>query len=288
MNSWNFTNSVFKVASRINYRFCRAFNIQVTKTSNLFVEFFEDNDSMPKITMIDKSRLNGVEIYFHRDFINLDHADKKSIEKLVYDLGHDIIDCFNYFDNVLFLMFKEGLEYPSYKDKYEFLVNGEKQEIETDFPLLHYLQTEFEVHHFLSYDFYEFDERRDIQRNGKPLFNILEVLEKDNICRLNIEIVNGKIEVNSSMRDFKLYTHQIMKLLTSYIKATRNNSPQNNGAKTAEIFFTKEKSDLKIKIERIKTNNFTKSDWKAALPVINEHLGFPNNEATLKHWEETF
>lgn len=286
MNRWNFANAVLKIASRINYRFCRVFNIGITNGNELWVDFYE-NDVL-KIHLVGKRILNCVAVCIKKDFMNIEHADKRCLEAFVCDLGHDVVDSYLLDDGILHLYLKDELEFPVYKDKYEFIANGESQTIETDFPLLHYLKTEFEVHHLLSCDFCKFDERIDILRNGKPLFNILEVLEKDNICKLNIEIVNGKIEVNSSMRDFKLYTHQIMKLLTSYVKTTRNKSPQNNGTKTAEIFFSKDKSELKIRIERIKTNNFTISDWKAALPVINEHLGFPNNEATLKHWEETF
>ena len=155
MRPWNLYNASMEIASRCNAVFSKNFVYSVIRYNGVTIDANNRYrfPNMFNIHMIANKGGNQLEFYvnFMSDLYQFSNCDNDDFERIAYSLGHDVASKFGVTKNKegLIFYFDDSLNYPEYENYYDFVVDGERQKLESDYPMFHHMQTEFDLEFLL-------------------------------------------------------------------------------------------------------------------------------------------
>ena len=298
MNSWDFYNACFEIATRCTTIYCKSFIYNVVRESNRLIISAESSCK-------DGNRDEGLNIWMEgnkaKNSLTISVCDMGTGEKesredydeielnaLVFAFGKDIASSFLIDPNSLefTLFFDESKSYDIYKHRYQYLVGGKKQENEeSDYPLPNYLKTEFENEVCFSHE----NSRliTEVQKDGVPLFNerlLQSSCDSWGVIRVEKDTSGFLISTDGELFNDPYKCRKVMsyignlaytEMLWLYIPTL----PQKKGEKPRfEFFFSETKyawDDIIIRLERFRSYGIHMWELKGALTMLSEQLKTP-------------
>lgn len=290
MKPWNKYNQCMAIAARCSQIFCKLFNIQVSNYKmSLRIELYPINGTTYNnvINMVCGKDSNTLEVFlnFKRSFTD------EQLNNIAYNLGVGIADRFFVYREdecgIIGFMLNEFSEYPLYEDNYTFM-NGNNQAttIKSDFPLIHYLQTELEVGTLL------YHETKDILRpnvpiikNGSPMFDIQKFTQQQSTLIITIAKNDNSINIELNNHNFTENALNIFKGMSLLTALPFYGIKENKDKGIARIYLTGsnigEINNI-VSINRFSNSDLSKQDIETAIPIIERKLGFNSSF----DWEE--
>lgn len=295
MRPWNLYNASMEIASRCNAVFSKNFVYSIIRYNGVTIDANNRYrfPNMFNIHMIANKGGNQLEFYvnFMSDLYQFSNCDNDDFERIAYSLGHDVASKFGVTKNKegLIFYFDDSLNYPEYENYYDFVVDGERQNLESDYPMFHHMQTEFDL------EFLLFNEQRidtgisEILKNGIPLFEITQYKRKPCWGILHIEKDGTKYSVSSQDCNFfsrGTYTLKILSYFGQYASLEKIPMlPQKVGMNPfVDIYFSADDRNYLVYIERIRNFGLTPSEMKEAFSAYCTHIGADKDH----NWAEHF
>lgn len=287
MKSWNLYNASMEIAARCNAIFSKLFVYRITNFMALWIDAFPtySTDSPYNIHMVADKGGNTLEVYLNfYGKHSLSYYDEEDMNAIAYSIGHDVADRFAIAkDNAGFIFFfDENLTYLEYENEYKFVVDGEIKVINSDFPLLNYMNTEFDLEFLIFNETHLEKGISEITKNGKSLFDIVQYKAKSQWGILRIE--KNSSGYNISLQDFnffnsRMYDFNVMSYLGQY--STLEKIPtldKKIGLNPfVEIYFSADSMNYIVYVERIRNYGLTPNDLRNSIPFVCEKIGVINN-----------
>ena len=287
MRPWTLYNASMEIAARCNAIFSKLF---VYKTTNFIALWIDANSTYSintpnNIHMVANKGGNSLEVYLNFcDKYNLSEYDKNEMNALAYALGHDIANEFAIAKNnsSFIFFFDENLTYKEYENEYRFVVEGKTRVIKSDYPLINYMRTEFD----LEFSIYNEEGLKkgisEITKNGKPLFDIVQYMAKPRWGIIRIE--KGLSSYNVFLQDCnffnsRMYNLKVMSYIGQYSTLERipTLAKKNGEHPFIEIYFSTNCRDFMVYVERIRNYGLTPDDLKNSIPFICEKINVRND-----------
>lgn len=294
MNAWTQYNICMEIAARCNKVFSKNFTFLVTKQMGLWIDAIPCHNQAQapyQIHMV-LSPNNAFEVYFNVDTQaeggDWIEACFEDLEDIAYGLGYNIVEKYAIKKNCIVFFFNDFLSYPQYENRYDFIVNGEAKHLNTDYPLIHHMKTEFATE-FLLYNEMELPYAiSSLRKNGKPIFDI-NVFKTNSLWTIiKIEKNGNSFEVTLQDNNFFSESLCLMKAM-SYIGqyASMEQIPtETAGIQRPCIEFYLSSDGLidsyDVRVERIRNYGFTPQDLADAIPAICAKVNC--NDQLVKHW----
>lgn len=306
LGSWNLYNATFVIAARLNLVFSKVFVFTINRVMpGVRLDVFANLDyTAPKNE--DRAYAKGA---FYQDTVHLvatpgidvtsvyfnlfpdGHLEKDELDCLAHELGLGIATSFTKderYRDQFDLVYDEELHFEGYMDTYDICVGNEQKHFEEDYPLPHYLKTEYELEEFWTNHYGYKEPIKSIYRNGIPLFDLDSFLQKDRWCIIRIiklafndfkvEIEGHNLLENDELSfDDAIERRRIM----SYIgQMTAIERIQNHGIKDGclpymELYFSTEEHnyfDNYILLERVRNYGLTIDDLQRAVYYVSSKL----------------
>ena len=287
MRPWNLYNASMEIVSRCNSFFSKLFIYRVMRFNGLTI------DANPRykfpapynIHMIVDKGGNRLEVYLNfYGMYSLSNCDDGDLERIAYSLGHDVASRFGVTKNKtgFIFFFDENLTYPEYNNHYEFVVNGERKSIDSDYPLLNHMQTEFDL------EFQLFNEEQikpgisEITKNGKPLFDVVQYMNKPSWGIIRFEKTETNYTV--SMQDCNFfskskYTIKIFSYMGQYsaLEIVPTLPTKEGMNPFVEIYLSGDDENYLVFVERIRNYGMTHDDLQASFAVFCDKIGVDKN-----------
>ena len=291
MTPWNLINASMQIAARCSEVFSKQFVYRVTRFTALWIDatpIFNPSEAPYNIHMVAERNSNCLEVYLNfGKYLNLDWFEKETMDHLAYLIGHDIASRYSIVEgNRGFLFyFDNDLYYQEYEDHYEFNLNGEKKVVDTDFPLLHYMQTEFDVEFLMFKEMGLKGGLSNISKNGKSIFNMLNFKNQSSWEIVRIEKKDNQYIVSIEEHHFSCKNETMSYIGQLSILEKIPTLPVQNGENPyMEIYFSKTHSlGNAVKIERLRNYGLTPDDIKASIPLLCEKLMLSSSHDWANH-----
>jgi hypothetical protein len=220
--------------------------------------------------------------FLDREYHQIDF-EQDELDNIAYALGHGIAERVAYAKDksAIIFFFDESRDYPEYENEYKFSVDGETIEVKSDFPLINYMQTEFDL------EFVMFNEKRlkkgisDITKNGQPLFDIVHFMDQPSWGIIRIEKSStGYIVALQDCNFFNTfkYNTRIMSYIGQYAKLemfpTLDKKPGMNPF--IEIYMSGDEKNFGATVERVRNYGLSPEDIRKSLPQVIEKIPVPS------------
>jgi len=299
LGSWNLFNATLLIAAKLNSVFSKVFIFSVDRMPRIRLDVYANLDySAPNneermhkpycdtVHLVATPGLDIVSVYF--DLFPGEHLNDEELNYLAHVLGEGIATSYAKpkFSDSFDLILPEDLEYPEYMDTFDFLVEGERKHIEDDYPLPHYLKTEYELENFWSNHYGYTEPIESLYRNGKPLFDLNSFFSNQRWGVIRIDKNASDYEVyledcNLFEGDFPIEKRRIMSYIGQLASLERipNHGQKDGLSPYIEFFFSGEPHVYqfdyanRIYFERVRSYGFSTRDLKNALPKVSQALG---------------
>lgn len=284
MRPWNLYNASMEIASRCNAIFSKIFIYKVTNYLQLWIDaypMYVINKSPYNIHMVAQKGENVLNFYLNG--FHLEDREESELNAIAYLLGHDIADRFAITENRngFIFYFDDNLNYKEYENHYEIVVNGETKIMKSDYPLLNYMKTEFDLEFQIANE-EGYKNISGITKNGQSLFDVVKYMNKPSWGIVRIEKgINGYSVALQDCNFFstRIYNIKVMSYLGQLSIIERlPQLPQRNGLNPyMEIYLSADLTNYNVLVERIRNYGLTSEDVKSALPIICQKIGVSNN-----------
>lgn len=287
MKSWNLYNASMEIAARCNAIFSKLFVYRITNFMALWIDATPtySTDSPYDIHMVANKGGNTLEVYlnFHGKY-SLSYYDEEDMNAIAYSIGHDVADRFAIAKNNagFIFFFGENLTYLEYENEYKFVVDGEIKVINSDFPLINYMKTEFDLEFLMFNETHLEKGISEITKNGKPLFDIVQYKAKPKwgILRIEKNLSGYNILLQDcNFFNSRMYNLKVMSYLGQY--STLEKIPTLDKKigfnPFIEIYFSADYRNYIVYVERIRNYGLTPIDLRNSIPFVCEKIGIIND-----------
>lgn len=293
LGSWNLYNATCAVAARLNLVFSKVFifsierlmpRIRLDVYANLDYSAPDNNERLRKFYMDDTVHLvatpgiDETSVFFN--LFPTGHLEKNQLHCLAHELGLGLATSYYTPDEGFLdrfdLVYDEELNFEGYMDTYDIYVGNEHKHFEADYPLPHYLKTEYELEEFWSNHYGYKEPIKSISRNGIPLFDLDSFIQKDRWCIIRIMKLASeefKVEIEGhNLAEYDDYSFddavERMRIMSYIGQMTAIERIQNHGVKDGcspymELYFSTSKHnnfDNYVLLERVRNFGLTIED----------------------------
>lgn len=279
MNPWNKYNQCMAIAARCGFVFCKLFKIDVVNHNSLWIDLYPINGSHnDNIHMVSDRNSNKLEIYFNLDSKKYPFSNEE-LNNIAYKLGVGMLNQYAIIDDGIIFFLDESKNIPLYEDSFLFIDTEQKgKTVTTDFPLIHYLQTELEVSTCLYLNSQKIVRpNAAVVKNGSSMFDIDDFLQQQSFLIIYISKINGIIDVELENNNFIENANNIFSS-SSLISSLPFYGIDGDGINdaTARIYLSAS-DDInyihKVQINRFENYLLSRHDIENAIPLIKNKIG---------------
>ena len=306
LGSWNLYNATLSIAAKLNSVFSKVFIFNIERvTPKIRLDVYANLDySAPKnedraypegafyqdiVHLVATPGYDAVSVFFH--LFPDGPLEDEDLNLLAHIFGEGIATSYGKRDlNSFDLLLKEDLDYSGYMDSYDIFVGGEHKHFEADYPLPHYLKTEYELENFWSHHYGYTEPIESLYRNGKPLFDLHSFLSNQRWAVIRIEKMSSDYVVNlegcnlyegeDSWSPYPVERRRIMSFMgqLASLEKIPNHGQKDGLSPFIEICFSGEPRANKYDnanldyLERVRNYGFTVQDLRKALPKVSQAL----------------
>jgi hypothetical protein len=281
---WTSYNAAFEIAARCQLLLSKVCSFHVTNSSNFEVTLHSTHYAAfsPCLITIGFSKKEDYRDKIHVVFdekLRLDEMEPYQLDGFAYDIGKNIAEKYTILDATPkhFVYFLEK-DYDEFEHEYEIGYDGKTETFKTDYPLNKYMATEFEVESILSVDKNIKSPFESLKRNGYDLFSEKKLSNRPFTSYITITKNKGKLSVVVDIRGM-LYDDWLAKTnLVSKVHSLGEfgflKSFEYTKGKEQCLIIISGNNDRKVRIERVRNYGLSPNDIVAAIPLIEEKIGF--------------
>lgn len=290
MQAWKLYNASMEIASRCNTVFSKIFTFVVTRHMGLWIDAIPCHNQIQapyNIHMV-LCPNNTLEVHFNVET----QSEKgewiedcfKDLEEIAYKLGYNITEKYILKEKCIIFFFDDFLFYPQYENRYDFIVNGESKYLNTDYPLIHHMRTEFDTEFLLYNDMKLPYAISSLRKNGMPVFDTNAFMNKPLWTIIKIEKNENKFEIalqNDSLFSESLCLMKAMSYIGQYASMGKIPTEAANPQRSCIEFYLSS-DGFDVSVERIRNYGFTPQDLTDAIPAICAKVNC--DESQINHW----
>lgn len=278
MTNFSFYNACMEIATRMNRLFSKSFVFHVSNEYQLWIDatpIYNIFSAPYNIHMVGNRVHNALEVYLNFEQIyDISQNDKDWFEMIAYELGHDIAERFAITRNRngFIFFFPEDTNYPSYKDHFEYILDGEYREETTDYPLVHHMKTEFDAEFTILNEENLDGPISELKKNGSPMFDIVKFMNQRTwgIVRIEKDGCNYNIVRQGQNDFFRKSFFKVLPYIAQYaelekipmFKKKANLNP------FVEMYFSFDDESYDVLLERVRNYGLSHDDLQAAMTSI--------------------
>lgn len=288
MTPWNKFNQCMAIAARCSSVFCKLFKIEVTTHHSLWIDLYPIDRSSNNIHMVSDSDSNKLEIYFNLSS-KIHPFSEDELNSIAYKLGINLLNQYAIIDDGIIFFLDELKNVSFYEDSFSFMGADHKlKTIETDYPLLHYMQTEIEVGTIIYLDSHQIIRpNAAVVKNGIPMFDVDKFIQQQSFLIIYISKTNGVIDVDFENCNFVENPINIFGSISLVSSLPYYGVEDNDNNGTARIYFSSYDDNNgihKLQINRFENVILSKEDIENALLKIQEKMGLSKSFNVDNFW----
>jgi hypothetical protein len=208
MRPWNLYNASMEIASRCNAVFSKLFIYKVMRMNGIYIDANNRYrfPAMYNIHMIADKKTSKLEFYvnFSSEQADFSKCEDDELDRIAYSLAHGISNRYGVAEGKsgFIFYFDDNLNYKEYENHYEFTVDGETKTIDSDYPMLHHMRTEFDLEFQLFNEFGIKPGLSELKKNGLPVFSESQFMNKKSWGILRVEKGDNGYIVNLQDSNF--------------------------------------------------------------------------------------
>ncbi|MBR5842228.1 MAG: hypothetical protein IKY64_06430 [Bacteroidaceae bacterium] len=275
MRIWILSNVAFYMANNLHALFGYRFRMMITRTGkSLRIYFMDVNDGIPNevISIRAEKGNDGIRLWLNQKYFNFFELSPNKQLEFVRFLISDFCDSYS-IDTTsksinLRVAQNSQFDYENMHFTYKELSNI--KDVETDYPLLHWIHSEFEFNIAMETEKYA----TDVKCHGFSIFSY-ELLNGTPHLALNIQKCGNNYSVTTkSALDWSGFQPEFtINYLSKFINSSYSLRQTGKEDKNIEIVFSCSPNDNIIRIERFLNNGLSREELKEMIPHIHSHLG---------------
>ena len=281
---WTSYNAAFEIAARCQLLLSKVCSFHITNSSNFEVTLHTTKYALfsPCLVTIGFSKKEDFRDKIHVVFdekIKLNEMDESRLDGFAYEIGKNIASKYGVLnDNRNHLIYYLDKDYDEFEDEYEIGYDGKTETFRTDYPLNKYMATEYEVESILSVDKNINSPFDSLKRNGYDLFSEKRLSNRPFTSYITITKNEGKLSVEIDIRgmlydDWLAKTNLVSKVHSLGDFGFLKSFEYIKGKEQCSIIISGN-NDRRVRIERVRNYGLTPNDIVAAIPLMEEKIGF--------------
>ena len=272
MRIWILSNVAFYIANNLHALFGYRYRMNVVRVGKSFSVSFIDTKRDTVIMIRAEKGNDEIRLYFNQDYLNFFALSINKQLELIRFLVSDYCNSFRIdpSNGYIYLSVSPNEQFDYENMKFTYKELSDIKNVDTDYPLLHWIHSEFEFNIAMENRIYA----TDVKCHDFPIFSY-ELLYGTPHLALNIQKCGNNYSVTTkSVSNWSGYqAEHTINLLWKFINSGWGFKQTGKEDKNIELVFSCSPDENIIRIERFLNNGLSIEELKEMIQHIHRHLG---------------